>query len=64
MWNLRNKVEDHRGREEKRKQGETREGDKASETLNFRNKLWVSEREVGGRKGWLGDGLWGGKVLW
>ena len=27
MWNLRNKTEDHRGREEKMKQDETREGD-------------------------------------
>ena len=28
MWNLRNKTEDHRGREEKIKQDEIREGDK------------------------------------
>ena len=28
MQNLRNKAEDHRGREEKTKQDETREGDK------------------------------------
>ena len=28
MWNLRNKTENHGGREEKIKQGETREGDK------------------------------------
>ena len=28
VWNLRNKAEDHRGREEKTKQDETREGDK------------------------------------
>ena len=28
MWNLRNKAEDHRGREDKMKQDETREGDK------------------------------------
>ena len=27
MWNLRNKAEDHRGREEKMKQDETKEGD-------------------------------------
>ena len=27
MWNLRNKAEDHRGREKKMKQEETREGD-------------------------------------
>ena len=29
MWNLRNKAENHRGREEKMKQDETREGDKS-----------------------------------
>ena len=28
MWNLRNKPEEHRGREEKMKQDETRGGDK------------------------------------
>ena len=28
MWNLRNKAEDHRGREGKMKQDVTREGDK------------------------------------
>ena len=28
MWNLRNKTEGNKGREEKRKQGETREGEK------------------------------------
>ena len=28
MWNLRNKAEDHRGKEEKMKQDKTREGDK------------------------------------
>ena len=28
MWNLRNKIEDHRGREEKIKQDEIRETDK------------------------------------
>ena len=28
MWNLRNKTEDHRGREEKIKQDKIREGDK------------------------------------
>ena len=28
MWNLRNKAEDHGGREEEMKQDETREGDK------------------------------------
>ena len=28
MWNLRNKAEDHRGREKKIKQDKTREGDK------------------------------------
>ena len=29
MWNLRNKTEDHRGREEKIKQDKTREGGKS-----------------------------------
>jgi len=29
MWNLRNKAGDHRGREGKMKQDETREGDKS-----------------------------------
>ena len=28
MWNLRNKTEDHRGREEKQNQDKNREGDK------------------------------------
>ena len=28
MWNLRNKAEDHRGREKKMKDDETRKGDK------------------------------------
>ena len=36
MWNLRNKTEDHRGRELKIKQDKTREGDKPEETLNHR----------------------------
>ena len=36
MLNLRNKAMNHRGREEKMKWDETREGDKPYETLNFR----------------------------
>ena len=36
MQDLRNRAKDHRGREEKLKQNETREGDKPEETLNLR----------------------------
>ena len=43
MWNLRNKAEDHRGREEKMKQDETREGDKPQKIVNGRVAL----------RGWL-----------
>ena len=45
MRNLRNKTEDHRGREGKMKQDDTREGDKSLETLNPRKQteVWRGE---------------------
>ena len=49
MWNLKNKTEDHRGREENVKQDEIREGDKPEETLNHRKQTEVLWRGgVGG----------------
>ena len=42
MWNLRNKTEDHRGREEI-KQDEIKEGDKPQETLNYRKQTELLE---------------------
>ena len=65
MWNLRNKAEeDHRGREEKMKQDKTREGDKHKRLLIIGNKLRVAGGEGGSGMGGLGDGHWGGYVLW
>ena len=64
MWNLRNKAEDHRGRDEKMKQDETREGDKPQETLNLRKQTEGCWKGEGVRGMWLGDGHWGGYLLW
>ena len=36
MWNLRNKMEEHKGREEKIKPNKIRMGDKPEGTLNHR----------------------------
>ena len=55
MWNLRNKAEDHRGREEKIKQGKTRDGD----NLSLRKQTGLLQ-EAG--EGKLGDGHLGGYV--
>ena len=44
MWNLRNKTEEHRGRERKLKQDEVR--DKPSETLNHRKQTESPWREA------------------
>ena len=46
MRDLRNKTEDHRGRQRKMKQDEMREGDKPYETLNLRKQT---------------EGCWGGR---
>ena len=54
MRNLRNKTEDHRGREGKMKQDETREKGKALESLISGNKL-----RGAGRKGDVRDGVAG-----
>ena len=47
LWNLRHKAEDLRGREEKIKPEETREGDKRERLLIIGNKLRIS----GGKRG-------------
>ena len=54
MWNLRNKTKDHRGREGKMKQDETREGDKPQETLNHRKQTEGCWRGGGWRDGVTG----------
>ena len=54
MWHLRNKIEDYRGREEKMKQDETREGDKHKRLLILANKLRVARVEWVGRDGVAG----------
>jgi len=51
MWNLRNKTEDHRGREGKIKQDEIREGKKPKSLLIIGNKLRIAEGEGGGGMG-------------
>ena len=53
MWNLRNKTEDHRGREGKLngKSSERERKKKHERLLTVRNKLRVVEGEVGGRWG-------------
>ena len=44
---LRNKAEGHRGREGKRKQDETREGDKPQRLLILGNKLRIAGGRIG-----------------
>ena len=62
MWNLRNRKEDHRGREGKIKQDEIREGDQPSKTLLTQgNKLRGAGEEVGGWDNWvmgLKESMW------
>ena len=54
MWNLINKAEDHRGREEKMKWDKTRKGEKQKETLHLRKQTGGCGRG----EGW-GDGMAG-----
>ena len=63
MWNLRNKAEDHREREEKMKQDKDRVTNH-KRLLISGIKLKVAGVEGGRGMGWLGDGHWGGYVLW
>lgn len=51
MWNLGNKTEEHRGREEKIKQDKIREGNKPQETLNHRKQTEGHWREVEDKMG-------------
>ena len=63
-WNLRNKADDHRGREGKVKQGESREGDKPWETLNSRKHTEGHCRGDVGGMGYLGYEQEGRHGIW
>ena len=54
MWNLRNRTDEHRGREGKIRKKPEREANH-KRLLNTENKLRVAGREVG-RMGKMGDG--------
>ena len=56
MWNLRNKTDEHRGRGEKIKQDESREGNKPKQTLNHRKQSEIAGGQVGRKMGYLGNG--------
>ena len=63
MWNLRNKAEDHRGREKKRNKKKPERETNQNRLLISGNKLRVAGGEGGWGMGWC-DGHWGGYVLW
>ena len=59
MWNIRNSMEDQRGRKGKLNQkSEIREGDKPRETMSSINKLRVSGEGGGGGMGLTGWWVW------
>ena len=55
MWNIKNSMEDHRGREGKLNGKKSEKETNHERLLTPGNKLRVAEREVGGRMGYLGD---------